>query len=419
MKDSCVAVESLGFANYSEPNKQVHSTRKRTMKKLLAMMAVVVLMTASGVAQTPGNVPVFTNSAGAVGNSVIFQSSGDIGIGTTTPAATLHVVSTSTAAGIVDVYSNALTGVTFSTRSARGTPTSPLPVQTGDVIGGFTGKGWMGSGGFSGGRGALIIHANETWSSTAQSTYMQFNTTALGTAAQAERMRIDNAGNVGIGTSTPDSLLTVAGTIHTTGGIKFPDNTTQTTAAGGVALSSPDGSVTVGGTAAAPTVAVNTAKIQPLLTGTCASGSAMTGVSASGSVVCGTIGPGGATANIPVIVANTSFTGSYGLGASNTIYTATADGFYRVTVYMNVPTTGTCGTAPCAGEAITVQWNDGVSTTALATANCNLVTPCGSSAVTPVWVKSGQAITAYGQSYGTGTSPSGGSYNAYVLVEQL
>ena len=103
----------------------------------------------------------------------------------------------------MDVYSNALTGVTFSTRSARGTPTSPAVVQAGDVIGGFTGKGWTGSGGFSGGRGALIIHANETWSSTAQSTYMQFNTTALGTAAQTERMRIDNAGNVGIGTSNP------------------------------------------------------------------------------------------------------------------------------------------------------------------------------------------------------------------------
>ena len=44
----------------------------------------------------------------------------------------------------MDVYSNALTGVTFSTRSARGTPVSTV-VQAGDVIGGFTGKGWTGS----------------------------------------------------------------------------------------------------------------------------------------------------------------------------------------------------------------------------------------------------------------------------------
>ena len=145
----------------------------------------------------------FTSPTNIENSSLVYDSGTAVGIGTTAPAATLHVVSTSIAAGIVDVYSNALTGVTFSTRSARGTPTSPLPVQAGDVIGGFTGKGWTGSGGFSGGRGALIIHANETWSSTAQSTYMQFNTTALGTAAQAERMRIDNAGNVGIGTTNP------------------------------------------------------------------------------------------------------------------------------------------------------------------------------------------------------------------------
>ncbi len=72
------------------------------MKKLLVLIAVVVLMTASGVAQTTaGYVPEFTNSSGAVANSAIFQSGSDIGIGTTTPAATLHVVSTSTSAGFV------------------------------------------------------------------------------------------------------------------------------------------------------------------------------------------------------------------------------------------------------------------------------------------------------------------------------
>ncbi len=414
------------------------------MKKLLALIAVVVLMTASGVAQTTaGYVPEFTNSSGAVANSAIFQSGSDIGIGTTTPAATLHVVSTSTSAGFVDVYSNTLNAVMFATRAARGTPGSPAVVQAGDIIGGFTGRGWTGpvsgsTGGFSGGRGALIIHANETWSTTAQSTYMQFNTTALGAAAQSERMRLDNAGNLGIGTSNPGGTppsplpapvtLEVNGNVKLTagsgGGVTFQDGTKQSTAAvAGVALSSPDGSVTVGGTAAAPTVAVNKAIIQPLVTGTCPTGSPMTGVSASGAVVCGTIASGATTA-VAVIVAQMQFTDNYGLDNPHTIYTVpatTASGFYRVTVYMNVPTNGmgTCGSAPCTGEAITLQWNDGVSTTALATANCNLVTPCAASAVTPMWVQGGTAITAYGQSYGTGNPLTGGQFNAYVVVEQL
>jgi hypothetical protein len=184
-----------------------------------------------------------------------------------------------------------------------------------------------------------------------------------------------------------------------------------------VTLTSPDTSITVGGTAVAPTVKVNTNLIQARVTGTCAAGTAVTAVSSNGTVTCAAAA--GTAATVPQVVANTTFTGSYGLGTTQTIYTATTDGFYRVSVYMNVPTAGACSSAPCAGEAVTIQWNDGVSTTALATANCNLVTVCGSSVVTPVWVKSGQVISAYGQSYGSGTAPSGGSYNAYVLVEQL
>jgi hypothetical protein len=48
-------------------------------------------------------------------------------------------------------------------------------------------------------------------------------------------MNVDSSGNVGIGTAAPSAKLTVAGTIEsTTGGFKFPDGTTQATAAGAV-----------------------------------------------------------------------------------------------------------------------------------------------------------------------------------------
>lgn len=47
----------------------------------------------------------------------------------------------------------------------------------------------------------------------------------------AERMRIDASGNVGIANTSPGSKLTVSGTIEsTTGGIKFPDGSIQTSA---------------------------------------------------------------------------------------------------------------------------------------------------------------------------------------------
>lgn len=50
-----------------------------------------------------------------------------------------------------------------------------------------------------------------------------------------ERLRVKGTGNVGVGTSTPASKLTVAGVVEsTTGGVKFPDGTVQTTAGVGI-----------------------------------------------------------------------------------------------------------------------------------------------------------------------------------------
>ena len=65
-----------------------------------------------------------------------------------------------------------------------------------------------------------------------------------GHVADNERLTISETGNVGIDTTSPDEKLSVAGTIESTsGGIKFPDGTTQTTAAtGGSSIWSQSGS---------------------------------------------------------------------------------------------------------------------------------------------------------------------------------
>ncbi|MBC7420543.1 MAG: hypothetical protein H7328_07430, partial [Bdellovibrio sp.] len=82
--------------------------------------------------------------------------------------------------------------------------------------------------------GISIEAANGTTSSSAGSGTANYiplwaNSTSLGNSPIAV-----SGGNVGIGTTTPSSKLSVSGTIEsTTGGVKFPDGTTQTSASGG------------------------------------------------------------------------------------------------------------------------------------------------------------------------------------------
>ncbi len=71
-----------------------------------------------------------------------------------------------------------------------------------------------------------------TLAATNNSGLITFDTIEGGTPY--ERVRISNDGKVGIGTDNPSERLSVAGTIESTsGGVKFPDGTTQTSAAAG------------------------------------------------------------------------------------------------------------------------------------------------------------------------------------------
>ncbi len=166
-------------------------------------------------AGSPGYIGVFTDTVN-LGNSVLFQSGSSIGLGTTTPAAPLHVVGTSAPSAYFDVYSNVLGALPTVYRTARGTPAAPTAVQTDDVLGGLAVRGYMATG-FSAGRGQVMFKAAEPWTDAANGTYLQFTTTPTGAASFSERMRITPAGYVGIGTITPDALLTVAGNAHITG----------------------------------------------------------------------------------------------------------------------------------------------------------------------------------------------------------
>ena len=100
----------------------------------------------------------------------------------------------------------------FQCRRANGTAASPSALLSGDAIGGFVFKGYGATGYTSSNRGFIQAIAAENWSDTAQGTAIRLATTGLGTSsAGTERMRIDPAGNVGIGATAPSNRLSVEG----------------------------------------------------------------------------------------------------------------------------------------------------------------------------------------------------------------
>ena len=182
-------------------------------------------------------------------------SNGNIGIGTTAPAALLEVSNAVTgvpANMFITSYTNFL-GPYYMSRRARGTAGAPTAVQTGDGLGGIYGEGY-GTAFGSGFAGGMTVQAAQNWTNTAHGTALTFSTTPINATASATRMTLDASGNLGIGTTTVPaaSLLEVsnASNSNTSGQV------TATTYA-----NSGQGSLFVGrkarGTAAAPAAVQN------------------------------------------------------------------------------------------------------------------------------------------------------------------
>jgi hypothetical protein len=146
------------------------------------------------------------------GTDISNTNTGNVGIGTSTPAAKLSVVSDnppSNGAIFNDVYSNTNNPIIIM-RRARGTLSAPSAVLAGDFLGLFGARGYGSTGFASTNRAVIRFVASENWTDTAQGTLMSFHTNVNGTTTGVERMRITDAGNIGIGTTTPTGLLNVA-----------------------------------------------------------------------------------------------------------------------------------------------------------------------------------------------------------------
>jgi hypothetical protein len=91
----------------------------------------------------------------------------------------------------------------------QGTFASPTAVQSDDSLGNFSGRGYGATGFSSGSKFMISGVANQTWTDTAQGTYIRFNTTLNGTTTLAEKARITNDGALWIGTTAGNSSALV------------------------------------------------------------------------------------------------------------------------------------------------------------------------------------------------------------------
>src|SRR3990167_3331227 len=177
---------------------------------------------------TAGNNVAFSVNRGATANSLYVAENGSIGIGTAKPTGALNISDNSLATVNIDTYSNTLTNnsqVVF--RKSRGTASAPLAIGSGYRLWEFYGQGHNGTSFAVTETARLMSVANGAINGARIPAYIRFDTSD-GTNDMAERMRIDENGKLGIGTTSPTSLFSVHGNAYFSGDITNVSSITAT-----------------------------------------------------------------------------------------------------------------------------------------------------------------------------------------------
>jgi hypothetical protein len=174
---------------------------------------------ATGTTFTP-----FTIKNNSFHEALVLASNG-VGIGTSNPVDLLEVASDSLAGVTLSTYSSAEADnpSELALRRARGTMAAPSAILSGDVIGWIFGDGYGSTTWPDIGPGINFV-ATENWTDTALGSRIGFYTIRNGTNVEVEAMRIDQSGNVGIGTESPAAKLTVNGAILRQGSTMYGTN---------------------------------------------------------------------------------------------------------------------------------------------------------------------------------------------------
>lgn len=135
-----------------------------------------------------------------------------VGIGTITPSTGLQVEGTTSNQTEININAPSTAISTLSFSRAGGNLATPTATPNGNNLGWINFNGYNGTSFLT--SSSIRSLTTELWSSTGRGSFLSFYTTNAGTTSMLERLRIDDNGNVGIGTSTPDNKLDVLGVIR-------------------------------------------------------------------------------------------------------------------------------------------------------------------------------------------------------------
>ncbi len=134
---------------------------------------------------------------------------GSVGIGASNPAYKLQIMDDNNTA--LAIYESGANGAIVRGWSSGGSNAAPTQTQAGNLLVSLRGGGYRSDGATYTPDSIAQINAfaSEAFTQTSQGTYLAFHTTPNGSISAAERVRIDNAGNVGIGTTSPGYALEI------------------------------------------------------------------------------------------------------------------------------------------------------------------------------------------------------------------
>jgi hypothetical protein len=249
---------------------QLVATAQALAARASAEMTPLVAPTGTG---TTNYVPLWTSSSN-LGNSMLYQSSSKIGLGTTSPLAPLHVVGPNSSGTSVviqgggglgalkvgaDVNANTLTP------SVRKLARITMPDWAADSL-----NVMLLSGDITGANNSDLYFGGTPGGTQYAATGLHFVTAATGTTTGgSEQMTLTGAGSLGIGTQTPAAKLEVNGTAKFDGNITFASTQTfpvKGTGGGTITGVTAGAGLTGGGTSGTVTLNVNTGSI-PTLSG--------------------------------------------------------------------------------------------------------------------------------------------------------